>query len=97
MAVVGDKIYYISDERVYETTSDSVVFEEFPVSRIAAAGDTFAVFGGGVVKIGEDSYTLPVSEITSLVCVGNTIGSLRSCHVRRQRHRRKLRLSSRFT
>ena len=74
MAVVGDKIYYISDERVYETTSDSVVFEEFPVSRIAAAGDTFAVFGGGVVKIGEDSYTLPVSEITSLVCVGNTIG-----------------------
>ena len=74
MAVVGDKIYYISDEKVYETASEAVVFEEFPVSRIAAAGDTFAVFGGGHVKIGEDSYTLPVSEITSLVCVGNTIG-----------------------
>ncbi|MBR4960899.1 MAG: hypothetical protein IKY52_08390, partial [Clostridia bacterium] len=74
MAVVGDKIYYISEGKVYETASEAVVFEEFPVSRIAAAGDTFAVFGGGVVKIGEDSYTLPVSEITSLVCVGNTIG-----------------------
>lgn len=74
MAVVGDKIYYISDEKVYETASDAVVFEEFPVSRIAAAGDTFAVFGGGVVEIGEDSYTLPVTEITGLVCVGNTIG-----------------------
>ncbi len=74
MAVVGDKIYYISDEKVYETASDAVVFEEFPVSRIAAAGETFAVFGGGQVKIGEDSYTLPVPEITSLVCVGNTIG-----------------------
>ncbi len=74
MAVVRDKIYYISDEKVYETALDTVVFEEFPVSRIAAAGDTFAVFGGGQVKIGEDSYTLPVTEITSLVCVGNTIG-----------------------
>lgn len=74
MAVVGDKIYYISDEKVYETASDAVVFEEFPASKIAAAGDTFAVFGRGVVKIGEDSYTLPVSEITSLVCVGNIIG-----------------------
>ena len=74
MAVVGGKIYYISGEKVYETASEAVVFEEFPVSRIAAAGDTFAVFGGGVVEIGEDSYTLPVTEITSLVCVGNTIG-----------------------
>ncbi len=74
MAVVGDKIYYISDEKVYEVASDAVVFEEFPVSRIAAAGDIFAVFGGGQVKIDEDSYTLPVTEITSLVCVGNTIG-----------------------
>ena len=69
MAVVGDKIYYISEEKVYETASETVVFEKFPVSRIAATGDTFAVFGGGVVKIGEDSYTLPVSEITSLVCI----------------------------
>ena len=32
MAVVGDKIYYISDEKVYETASEAVVFEEFPVS-----------------------------------------------------------------
>lgn len=74
MAVVGDKIYYISEEKVYEVASETVVFEEFPVSRIAAAEDTFAVFGGGQVKIGEDTYTLPVTEITSFVCVGNTIG-----------------------
>ena len=74
MAVVGDKIYYIREEKVYEISSDAVVFEEFPVSRIAATADTFAVFGGGRVKIGEDCYTLPVTEITSLVCVGNTLG-----------------------
>lgn len=65
MAVVGDKIYYISDEKVYETASPLPVFEEFPVSRIAAAGNELAVFGGGQVKIGERLYRIGNDEITS--------------------------------
>ena len=74
MAVVGDKIYYISGEKVYETALDTPVFEDFPVSHIAAAGDALAMFGGGQLQIGEKCYTLPESEITGLVCTGNTVG-----------------------
>ena len=73
MAVVGDKIYYISDEKVYETASPLPVFEEFPVIWIAAAGNELAVFGGGQVKIGERLYHIGNDEIASFVIVNNTI------------------------
>ena len=36
MAVVGDKIYYIREEKVYEIASDMPVFEDFPAQYISS-------------------------------------------------------------
>lgn len=72
MAVVGDKIYYISDEKVYETASDIVVFGEFPAQFLASNGKELAVYGNGQVWCGEETYTVPQSEISSFVYADST-------------------------
>ncbi|MBR4960898.1 MAG: hypothetical protein IKY52_08385 [Clostridia bacterium] len=72
MAVVGDKIYYISDEKVYETASEAVVFEEFPAQFLASNGKELAVYGSGQVWCGEETYTVPQSEISSFVYADST-------------------------
>ena len=72
MAVVGDKIYYISGEKVYETASDAVVFEGFPAEFIASNGKELAVYGNGQVCCGDKTYTIPQTEISSFVYTDGT-------------------------
>ncbi|MBQ3255889.1 MAG: hypothetical protein IJA67_00535, partial [Oscillospiraceae bacterium] len=73
MAVVGDKIYYISDEKVYEAGTDEPIFTEFPAQFLSSNGTALAVYGNGQVKLDEKTYTLPQTEITSLVYIGDTV------------------------
>jgi len=72
MAVVGDRIYYISGEKVYETVSDTVVFEKFPAEFISSNGTELAIYGNGQVWCGEKTYTIPQSEINSFVYADGT-------------------------
>ncbi len=72
LAVVGDKIYYIREEKVYETSSDVVVFEEFPVQYISSNGKALAVYGNGQVWCDGKTYQLPQTEIGSFVYADGT-------------------------
>lgn len=72
IAVVGDKIYYIREEKVYETTSDAVVFEEFPAEYLASNGNTLAICGEGKVWCEKKTYEIPQAEIYSFVYVSGT-------------------------
>ena len=72
MAVVGDKIYYISEEKVYEVASDAVVFEEFPAEYLASNGNTLAIFGEGKVWCEKKTYESPQAEIYSFVYADGT-------------------------
>jgi len=73
IAVVEDKIYYISGEKVYETASDAIVFEEFPAEFIASNGKELAVYGGGQVYIDGEYYTLPNDNIMSFAMTDGTL------------------------
>ena len=73
MAVVGDKIYYISDEKVYEAGTDEPIFTEFPAQFLSSNGKELAVYGNGQVKLGEKTCTIPQTELTSLVYIGDTV------------------------
>lgn len=72
MAVVGDKIYYIREEKVYETSSDAVVFEDFPAEYLASNGQELAVYGIGQVWCGGKTYEIPQTEIASFVYADGT-------------------------
>ena len=72
LAVIGDKIYYICEEKVYETSSDVVVFEEFPAEYLASNGEALAVYGNGQVWCDGKTYTLPQTEIGSFVYADGT-------------------------
>lgn len=65
MAVVGDKIYYISGGAVYETETEEPYFSEFEAQYIASDGNYLAVYGNGQVKCGKKTYTIPQTEILS--------------------------------
>ena len=73
MAVVGDKIYYISEEKVYEVASDEPVFTEFPAEFLASNGAELAIYGNGQIYCSDKTYTVPQTEIDSFVYVGNTV------------------------
>ncbi len=73
MAVVGDRIYYIREEVVYEAGTDEPIFTEFPAQFLSSNGKELAVYGNGQVKLGEKTYTIPQTELTSLVYIGDTV------------------------
>lgn len=72
MAVVGDKIYYIREEKVYEIASDMPVFEEFPAQYISSNGQELAVYGNGQIWCGGKTYEIPQTEIGSFVYADGT-------------------------
>lgn len=67
MAVVGDKIYYISDGAVYEIGEEEAYFSEFEAQYIASDGKELAVYGNGQIKCGKKTYAIPQTEIMSFV------------------------------